>query len=112
MALAPLEPPLGRKAVQGPGQGAIAVTRGTLIYRLTWPLVLAACSAGCQTTAWPDLAHPGSVQAQQARAIRYDPYPELDLGPISEGTRPPDYDKPLPELQRGRWYLGDWQCGR
>jgi hypothetical protein len=79
------------------------------IFKLVLPLALAACAIGCQTTAGPNWAHPGPTQVQEARAIRYDPYPEPDIGPNCEGVRPRSYDKPLSETERGRWYLGDWE---
>jgi hypothetical protein len=85
------------------------MTRWTPILRFTWLLGLAACSIGCENLARPNWTHPGPAQVQEARAIRYDPYPEPDIGPNVEGVRPRSYDKPLAETERGRWYLGDWQ---
>jgi hypothetical protein len=72
-------------------------------------LGLAGGLTGCKSDAGPDWLHPGTQQAQQARALRYDPYPEPNIGPNVDGARPRDYDKPLAETQRARWQLGDWQ---
>lgn len=64
--------------------------------------------AGCQNMGGPNWLHPGSADVQQRRAIRYDPYPQPDFGPTMDGARPRNYDKPLAEAERSRWYLGDW----
>jgi len=69
--------------------------------------------AGCRSTATPDLMHPGTQQAQQARALRYDPYAVNETGaPPMTGTGPREYDKPPPEPSRARWELaiGDSRC--
>ncbi|MGD0384205.1 MAG: membrane or secreted protein [Thermoguttaceae bacterium] len=63
--------------------------------------------AGCQSTAKPSLAHPGSAQTQQNRAVRFDPYPENDIGPALVGVRPRDYENPIPEPARARWQVGN-----
>jgi hypothetical protein len=63
---------------------------------------------GCSSTASPNWVHPGTTQAQQARALRYDPYPENDAGLPLAGDRPREYDKPPPEPSRARWQLGNW----
>jgi hypothetical protein len=57
----------------------------------------------------PSLLHPGNEQTQQARALQYDPYPETNIGPTVDGSRPRNYDKAAPEPERSRWYLGNWQ---
>jgi hypothetical protein len=62
---------------------------------------------GCQSTAKPDLRHPGSMQAQQNRAVRFDPYPENEPGPALTGVRPKDYQNPIQESARARWDLGN-----
>jgi len=92
------------------GKEAIFMTRPWLsILGLTLSLGLIGGLSGCKTTEWPNWLHPGSEQAQQERALRYDPYPEPNIGPDVEGSRPRDYDKPLPQPARSRWFLGDWQ---
>jgi hypothetical protein len=63
--------------------------------------------AGCQTTATPNIRHPGSTQAQQNRAVRFDPYPENETGPTLVGVRPREYENPISEPARARWHLGN-----
>ena len=65
--------------------------------------------AGCQSTAAPSLAHPGPAKAKQNQAVRFDPYPENEMGPPMVGVRPPDYENPIPEPARARWQIGN-QC--
>jgi hypothetical protein len=65
--------------------------------------------SGCKTTETPNWLHPGSEQTQQARTLRYDPYPEPGIGTNVDGTRPRDFDKPTPEPERARWHLGQWE---
>jgi len=65
--------------------------------------------AGCKTTETPNWLHPGSQQTQEARVLRYDPYPEPNTGTNVDGTRPRNYDKPTPEPERARWHLGQWE---
>lgn len=81
----------------------------TSLLGLALCLGLAGGLAGCKTMEKPSLLHPGSEQTQQARALRYDPYPEPNVGPSVDGGRPRNYEKPLPETQRARWTLGNWQ---
>jgi hypothetical protein len=71
-------------------------------------LMILIALGGCKTTAKPDLTHPGSTPTQQARALRYDPYPENEPGPPMVGTRPREYQVPPPEPSRARWFLGNW----
>lgn len=59
-------------------------------------LSLATCG-GCTSLARPPLFDPGPADIQQARAIRFDPYPSPDIGPPVEGGRPLDYSRPLTE---------------
>jgi hypothetical protein len=63
---------------------------------------------GCQT-AHTSLAHPGPAKAQQSQAVRFDPYPEAEIGPPMVGVRPPDYQNPISEPARARWQIGN-QC--
>ena len=64
--------------------------------------------AGCSSIARPSLAHPGSAPVQQTRAVRFDPYPENEPGPVMVGVRPREYEKPIAEPSRARWHLGNW----
>jgi hypothetical protein len=77
-----------------------------------WPLaaglLILAALGGCRGMATPDWSHPGSASVQQKRALRYDPYPENELGPPMTGTRPREYANPPPETSRARWQDGNW----
>jgi hypothetical protein len=65
----------------------------------TAALLAAFCSAeGC--VAPPPVLHPGTEQQQQARAQRFDPYPENDVGPAVVGGRPQEYANPSAEILR------------
>jgi len=66
-------------------------------------LMLWTLGAGCGTTGGPNWFHPGPAVWQQARAERFDPYPENEPGPQVTGARPRAYDRPLPEVDRARW---------
>jgi hypothetical protein len=68
--------------------------------------------AGCGETR-PSLTHPGTIQQQQARANRFDPYPEPDTGPspaTMAGTRPRDYQNPAAEPMRATWDYWNPPC--
>jgi len=60
--------------------------------------------AACRTTQMPDFAHPGSAGQQRYNALQYDPYPLDDVAPAVAGTRPKEYDRPIPEVKRGQTY--------
>ena len=72
-------------------------------------MLLAAGLAGCQGDkfGWPNWLHPGTTQQQEMRAARFDPYPQSDPGPNMganmNGTRPREYETPIPEVDRARW---------
>jgi len=84
--------------------------------RLAWPaamLVAAALlAAGCASLGRPDWLDPGPVRNQQRRAVRFDSFPQEDIGPyafrqyggIMDGSRPRDYADPIPEVKRSRWW--------
>jgi hypothetical protein len=64
-------------------------------------LIASICvTAGCKTTAFPTLFHPGPTQYQRYNAIVHDPYPDTYAGPEALGTRPRDYDRPPSDSQR------------
>jgi hypothetical protein len=44
----------------------------------------------------------GSAEYQQTRAQRFDPYPDTNIGPKVDGSRPEGFDAPPPEPARGR----------
>jgi hypothetical protein len=71
-------------------------------------LMMGTALGGCKNTAGPSWLHPGSAPAQQARALRYDPYPENEAGPEMVGVRPREYQKPPSEASRARWQHGNW----
>ena len=52
--------------------------------------------AGCEAP--PRVMHPGTAEQQQARAQRFDPYPDQSFGPPIAGGRPLDYQSPPPEI--------------
>ncbi|MGD0897085.1 MAG: hypothetical protein ABR915_04570 [Thermoguttaceae bacterium] len=69
--------------------------------RKLWPaLVIAALSAAGCCVAPPQIFHPGTEGQQQARAQRFDPYPENDVGPAIAGGRPQEYGSPRAEVLR------------
>lgn len=69
-------------------------------------LVLAMAGlSGCARVATPDWGNPGTADAQQRRAERFDPYPDPDAGPGDLGVRPREFEKPLAEPLRARWML-------
>ena len=49
----------------------------------------------------PQLFEPGSGLLQQVRAQRFDPYPDVNIGPRVDGGRPDEYTQPSPEAVRG-----------
>jgi hypothetical protein len=57
----------------------------------------------------PNWLHPGSASEQQRRAIRYDPYPQIDMGPSTTNVRPREYEKPIAEPSQARWYKNGWE---
>jgi hypothetical protein len=62
----------------------------------------AVAQCGCANLSKPSWLHPGSAKEQQARAERFDPYPETNTGPTVEGARPREYETSPPEVDRGR----------
>lgn len=52
----------------------------------------------------PNLFHPGNLARQQYDAIYFDPYPMDDAGPEIVGGRPREYQRPVPEVVRGRLF--------
>ncbi len=59
--------------------------------------------AGCAGTRYPTWDPSGNLQQQRNQAVRYDPYPDNDIGPKVDGGRPPSYSQQLPETVRARW---------
>lgn len=63
-------------------------------------LLLLAALAGCRDIATPRLLNPGSAPLQAARARRFDPFPENDVGPSTVSMRPPGFEHEYPEAER------------
>ena len=71
-------------------------------------LLIGLMTVGCNSLdpnkfGMPNLGSPGTAETQRNRAVRFDPYPEPDVGPYTEGLRPRGYEKPLAEPLRARW---------
>jgi hypothetical protein len=68
-------------------------------------------ASGCQSSTFgvPHPLRPGTEQQQQARAQRFDPYPENDIGPPVVGGRPLEYCNPPAEILRVQPRLGEPQ---
>jgi hypothetical protein len=76
--------------------------------RRVW--LLAVCYAfvsGCGYSR-PLLGPPGPIYQQQQNASIHDPYALNDLGPEVVGGRPRDFQKPLAEPVRNRWFAESW----
>ncbi|MGH7138117.1 MAG: hypothetical protein ACREHD_20385 [Pirellulales bacterium] len=82
-----------------------------LIASLAVLVTLAGCGVG-QGQVRRQVFRPGTFEYQKRRAIRFDPYSEIELGtgPRDSTTRPRDYYRPIPEPARGRWL--DWGAPR
>ena len=62
---------------------------------LSLSLCLGVAAGGCSSSLGrPNWMNPGPVAYQQQQALRYDPFPEDDLGPPIVGGRPREYDRP------------------
>lgn len=70
--------------------------------RLTLKMILLA-AAGCGRIAPPYIFHPGTEAYQQARAQRFDPYADPQIGPDNiniDGIRPRGFVQPASEVKR------------
>jgi hypothetical protein len=54
------------------------------------------------------LRGPGPIYQQQQNASIHDPYALDELGPEIVGSRPRDFQKPLAEPVRNRWFADSW----
>jgi hypothetical protein len=65
---------------------------------------------GCSSLGRPQWLEPGPSRSQQRRAVRFDPYLQDDTAPailrmpLNDGTRPRDFNEPMPEVERSRWW--------
>jgi len=50
----------------------------------------------------PSIVHPGPEAYQQARAQKFDPYPDPNVGTPVAGTRPQDFQNPPAEVLQGQ----------
>jgi hypothetical protein len=70
----------------------------------------ALASTGCASLGKPQWLEPGPAQMQRRRAVRFDPYLQDDIAPSSlrlplmDGARPRDFNEPVPEIRRSRWW--------
>ncbi len=48
----------------------------------------------------PNLFSPGNLDTQRARAVMFDPYSDVDIGPEVVGGRPRQFQRPLPQADR------------
>ena len=65
-------------------------------------LLLVATTFGC--AARSDWSNPGTTIRQQFRAMRHDPYADVDIGPQVIGGRPREYQLPVPQAVRNQPY--------
>ena len=68
-------------------------------------MMLLSMPCGCARIAGPYFRHPGTEGYQQARAERYDPYAEAQIGPSNinvDGIRPRGFDRPASEVKRAQ----------
>ena len=71
--------------------------------------VLATGTTGCSSVSRPNWFHPGPALVQQSRAEQFDPYPENEPGPRIVGSRPREYQKPVPEALRAQQRPWPWR---
>ncbi|HID78366.1 MAG TPA: hypothetical protein EYP56_20540 [Planctomycetaceae bacterium] len=69
---------------------------------MTAGVLAASLCAGCANLAGPNWSDPGTAPEQRLRAQIFDPYPENEAGPEIIGSRPRDYDRGVPEVERAR----------
>lgn len=59
-------------------------------------------AGGCPSVAPPPVFFPGTPADQMQRATQFDPYPDQDAGPATDGARPREYLQPTAEVNRAR----------
>lgn len=85
--------------------------RRMILSLLALLLFVASFTACSPTIRKPRLASPGTAPLQRFNAEQFDPYPMTDVAPEIVGGRPPDYQIPVPEVERARqpMPLGPWR---
>ena len=76
-------------------------------FRAGTGLLLLVSIGACQGLG-PGPGPPGTIQQQQLRASVHDPYADPKAGPEVVGGRPREYQKPLPEATRSRFFGQRW----
>lgn len=66
-------------------------------------VMAALVAGGCRSGGPPLFPGPGPAKYQQAKAQRFDPYPQTTGAPQVVGSRPPGYEFPPAEPLRARW---------
>jgi hypothetical protein len=72
--------------------------------RIAFAICAALMLCGCRGTIMPRFESPGTAGTQRANALQYDPYPLDDVAPPVAGGRPREYDRPIPEVTRGKLF--------
>ena len=70
--------------------------------------LLLATTIGCGCFSSINWRHPGTAPYQRQKAVRFDPYPENDIGPPVVGGRPLGYTQPPSESARARKGRNRW----
>ena len=77
----------------------------SLYFRRLLAVAVVLSVGGCSTNMrWPNWFHPGPAGYQRHNAIYHDPYPLDDVAPAVVGGRPREYQRPFPEVRRGRLF--------
>lgn len=88
----------------------MAYLRGALL--CAWTCSFFGCNSGTRyprldpaaNIGLPANATPANVlEVERQQAVRFDPYPDNDIGPKIDGGRPIGYGQQLPETVRSRW---------
>lgn len=57
---------------------------------------------------WPRWNFPGTLDQQRSSAVLHDPYPDAYAGPTTDGMRPREFQRPLPEPVKNRGLKDSW----
>lgn len=78
------------------------------VRRILFGLALLLPLAGCASYPPLNWFQPGPAPVQQSRAVRFDPYPEKEVGPEVVGGRPREYQAPPSEPVRSQQWQNPW----